>query len=146
MPVKSYVLGAGTLEISDLDDTDTIALTAQITSCKVQWTENVTAGETVELLSGDQLTDEDEVNHSAVLTANLVQDIDAGGSIEYSWTNRGLKKHARFVPNTVEGREVTGTVTIVPIDLGGDVKKRNRSDISWRFDSNDLPALADVGP
>ena len=144
MPVKSYVLGPGTLEIADLDDTNAIELTAQITSCRIQWTENVTAGETVELLSGDQLTDEDEVSHSAVLAANLVQDITTGGSIEYSWLKRGLKKHATFTPSTEEGRVVTGTVTVAPIDLGGDVKKRNRSDISWRFDSNDLPALADA--
>lgn len=146
MPVNSYVLGPGTLKIKSLADAAEIELTAQMTSCSVQWTENVTAGEVVELLDGNQLADEDEVNHSAVLAGNLVQDLDAGGVLAYSWNERGEKKHVEFIPSTDEGRKVTGTVTIAPINLGGDVKKRNRSDFTWRFDTNDLPALANVAP
>lgn len=128
MPVKSQVLGPGTLKLGVAGAFD---VSAQVTDMGIEWTESVTAGEVIDVLTGDQLKDEDAVSYAAALVGNLVQDFDTAGVVEYTWTNKGEVVDFEFIPNTALGRPVTGEVRIIPIKLGGAAKKRNRSDISW---------------
>lgn len=128
MPVKSQVLGPGTLKLGEAGAFD---VSAQVADMGIEWAESVTAGEVIDLLDGGQLKDEDAVSYAATLVGNLVQDFDTAGVVEYTWTNKGEVVDFEFVPNTALGRPVTGTVRVIPIKLGGAAKKRNRSDISW---------------
>lgn len=128
MPIKTFKMGPGTLKLGVAGATDA---SAQITNARVEWDESVTSTDAVPVLDGQELAGEDEATYAATLAGNVVQDIDAAGLVAWSWTNKGQVVDFEFVPNTVEGRAVTGQVRVVPITLGGDVKQRPRSDISW---------------
>lgn len=129
MPLKSYKLGPGVLEIGDGVEID---ISCQLSACRVNPTENVTTEAAIPVLCGEELPEDETVSYAFRLAGTLVQDISAGGVVDYSWANKGLEKSFRFVPSNTEGREVTGTVRIAPISLGGDVKKVNTSDFDWR--------------
>lgn len=140
MPATSQVLGPGTLTVGAGEDQQ--GFTAQVTNMRIAWSSSVSAGEVIDLLDGSQLKDEDTVSYSAELAGNLVQDFSAAGTIEWSWAHKGEAHVFEFIPNTDAARKIVGTVRVGPIDLGGDVKKRNRSDISWPCTVD--PALSDV--
>jgi hypothetical protein len=46
------------------------------------------------------------------------------------------------VPNTVAGKKITGTVTVEPISVGGDVDSDAESEFEWDFVGE--PVLDDV--
>lgn len=141
MPIKRYTVGDGSLTIGSAP----LDITAQVTSMRVEWSENVTSSDSVFVLSGEETGSEDEVSYTAQLAGNVVQDIDAAGLVEYSWTNKGTEVPFVFVPNTSKGREVTGVLRVSPVTLGGDVRDRTpRSDISWACIGD--PVLGDVTP
>lgn len=127
MAIKSYKLGPGTLTFGDGGAQDA---SAQITNCRIDPTENVTSTDAIPTLSGDEIPAEDDATYTYALAGTLIQDIDAAGIVAYSWTNAGVEVPFSFVPNTDSAREVTGTVRMVPLTLGGDVKARNTSDFS----------------
>lgn len=140
MTIKKYTVGPGTLELGG-----TLGIEAQVTAMRVEWSENVTTADTIAVLSGEETGGEEDADYRATLAGNVVQDIDAAGLVDYSWTNKGEEVPFVFVPNTAKGRSVTGVVAVAPITLGGDVKdKTPRSDISWRIIGD--PTLGDVGP
>lgn len=137
--VQSYKMGPGTLNLG----AGPLAVSAQVASCQVTPSENVSEGEVIPVLSGDELREDDEVTYTFVLSGNVVQDIDAAGFVAYTWENKGEEHAFTFIPSTAEGRKVTGTCRIVPVVIGGEVKKRNRSDFSFRCVGDD-PVLGDV--
>lgn len=143
MPVKSYVLGPGTLELgTDPADLD---VSAQVRSMLVRATERVTRVEPIPVLSGEELAGTETVAHDFTLVGNVIQDPTVGGMVDFTWTHRGEPVACRFVPSTSAGRVVTGTVVPVPLDFGGDVDRTTRPEaaISWRFTEDpDLGALA----
>lgn len=139
MPIKSYKLGDGTLKLGEAGVQD---VSCQVTNCRVEWSEQVTSTDDVDALCGETLKGEEEATYTANLAGNLVQDIDAAGAVAWSWDNKGTQVPVEFVPSTVAGRKVTGTVRIVPINLGGDVKTRPRSDFTWKFTTD--PVLDDI--
>ena len=65
------------------------------------------------------------------LTGTLVQDLTEAGMFDYTWTNKGDEVPFSFVPSTAAGREVTGVCRIAPLNMGGDVKKKNTTDFTW---------------
>lgn len=136
MAIQSVKLGPGTLTFGAQD------ATSQVTNCRVEWSENVTAGDVTPVLSGEELRDDDQVSYTATLAGNVIQDILTAGFLAYTWANKGVEVAVDFVPNTVDGRKVTGTVRISPVNLGGDVKTRNKSDFSFAFVGD--PVLGDV--
>jgi hypothetical protein len=138
MTVQSYKLGPGTLTLGSAP----LDVSAQVTAMKVEWSENVTSGEDLDLLSGDSLLGDQDATYRANLAGNLLQDIAAAGVVDWSWTNKGTEQAFKFVPSTSEGRQITGVLVPVPITVGGDVKTRPRSDITWRIVGDpDLAAL-----
>lgn len=139
MAIKKYTVGDGTLTIGAAP----LDISAQVTSMRIEWTENVTTADVIPVLSGEETGGEEEATYTAALAGNVVQDIDAAGFVEYSWTNKGTEVPFVFVPNTAKGRQVTGTVRVSPVTLGGDVRdKTPRSDISWSCIGD--PVLGDV--
>lgn len=137
MPVKSYMLGPGTLELGDAP----LIVSAQVRSMLVRVAENVTRVEPIPVLSGEELEGSESVTHTATLVGQVIQDGDAGGLVDYSWEHRGEPTTLRFVPSTALGRQVSGTVVPVPLDFGGDVDRTTRPEapVSWRF--TEVPEL-----
>jgi len=144
MPVKSYVLGPGVLELGT--DPDNLDYAAQVRSMLVRVAERVTRVEAIPVLSGEELAGAETVDHDATLVGNVIQDPTSGGMVDFTWTNRGVPVFIRFVPSTAAGRVVTGTVVPVPLDFGGDVDRTSRPEaaISWRFP--EFPDLGELAP
>lgn len=127
MPVNSTVLGPGRLEFGE---TGTLMdFSCQVTSVTVSMEPE--REDPTPTLCGDSLIGES--SYTATLEATLVQDLAETGIVAWSWENRGQTMPVVFVPNSAAGAEVTGSVVIDPISIGGDVKVRNTSDVSWAF-------------
>jgi hypothetical protein len=129
MAIVSQKMGPGTLK---LDTAGSLDVSCQVVSCVVSCEENVDTSDTVDFLCGEQLAGDESITYTWTLDATLLQDLTAGAFVAWSWTNKGLEKAFEFIPNTVAARKVTGTIVVVPIAIGGDSKKRNTSDVTWR--------------
>lgn len=135
---KTYKLGPGKLTIGETGSA--VDYEAQITGCTVAWDKD--KEDDVPVLSGGSLTG--DTTYTATLSGNVFQDLgEVAGLVEFSWANKGTEVPVVFIPSTDAGRQVTGTVIIDPIDVGGDeAKQRPRSDFEWAFVGE--PALAAI--
>lgn len=136
----TYVLGPGTITIGEVGTA--VDFTAQLTGGTVSWDKD--KEDDVPVLSGGVLAG--ETTYTAKISGNVFQDLGAAnGLVAFTWEHKGESHPFSFVPNTDVGQEITGTVTIDPIDVGGDeAKKRPRSDFEWDFVGE--PVLAPVVP
>ena len=125
MTVQAQTLGPGTFTIGSVGSP--LDLTAQVTSIKV--TPSADAEDSIVTLSGETLAG--ERTYSWTLGGTLVQDLTDAGMFDYTWTNKGTQVPFTFTPSTAAGRSVTGTVIVDPLELGGDVKKKNTTDFEW---------------
>ena len=125
MTEQAQTLGPGTFTIGSVGTP--LDLTAQVTSIKV--TPKADAEDSVVTLSGETLAG--ERNYSWTLGGTLIQDLTDAGMFDYTWTNKGTQVPFTFTPSTAAGRSVTGTVIVDPLELGGDVKKKNTTDFEW---------------
>lgn len=148
MTIKTYNLGPGTLTLG----AGALAVQGQITNCRVSAAEAVTAGAAIPVLSGEELEASERITFNWTLAGNLLQDLDAGGVIDWSWTNKGTEQPFTFVPSTAEGRSVEGICKPVPITIGGDVTGTAanpgdpaKADFSWRCKGGvDEPVFGNV--
>lgn len=141
MAILSHKLGPGSLEFGS----GPLDASSQANKIEVQFEEAVETEEAIPMLSGEEQPEEETPSYKAKLVATFLQDTLAdSGLIAYSWAHAGENVPCRFVPNDALEREVTGTVCMVPINLGGEVKKRNTSDVTMRFIG--MPDLGDVTP
>ena len=126
MPASATKLGPGVLTIgatgTDLD------MSCQVSAAKVEWDKDkeddtpVLCGETV----GGGIT------YSAKLTMSVLLDLSDQGMVDYTWLHKGEQHPFVFEPNTDAGKAVTGTLTVDPLDVGGDEVKKNMSvDAEW---------------
>jgi hypothetical protein len=140
--ISSRKLGPGQLELGATP----LEVNAQLTACKVTPSENVSTTEATKVLSGEQLDGDEDVTHAYVLEGTFLQDDGGVASVvDWTWTNAGTEQPARFVPNDAGGRQVSGTIVVVPLTIGGDeVGARMSSDFTWRFKGT--PVLAPVAP
>lgn len=136
--IRSYTLGPGTMTLDD----GAMEANTQLSKLAVSWDENVKSTDPIPVLSGEELTVDDEVSYAAKITLTAVQDLEAAGLLAYSWEHMGETVNFTFTPNTAAGRQVTGTVRIVPLDLGGDMSTKNTSDVTWACPS--IPVLGDA--
>lgn len=127
MPTDSYRLGPGTLELGAGQ------FAMQLSACRITPTENVSEGEDINLLDGTTLEGDDDVTYSYVLSGTAVQDLLAAGFAAFTWENAGDEVSFEFVPVTARPEATfTGTVRIVPLEIGGDVKTRPTSDFTFQ--------------
>lgn len=61
----------------------------------------------------------------------LFQDIAEDGVIDFTWKNAGVEMPFKFVPDATGTAAVTGRVTVDPLNLGGTVKQKNKSEFEW---------------
>lgn len=126
MPGKAYKLGPGTLILGET--TDTLDMSCQLSAAKVTWDKD--KDDDTPTLCGDIVAG--GVTYSAKLSGTVLVDLSDGGLADYTWLNKGLAKVFKFVPTSDAGKAVNGTVTVDPIDVGGDeVKKNMTSDFEW---------------
>lgn len=139
MTILSYKLGPGTLTIG----AGPLDVSAQVTKVQVTPEENVETTDAIDVLSGEQLAEEEEASYKFKLEATFLQDtLATSGLIAYSYAHMGETVPFVFIPNADLDRKVSGSLRVVPLTIGGDVKKRNTSDVS--FSIIGTPALADV--
>lgn len=121
----SYKTGPGSLVLGAPGSTE--EFNAQVASCSVEW--DVDSDDDIPLLSGATLAGDDE--YTAVLTGEMAQDIGVDGINSYTWEHKGEVVPFVFIPNSTIDRQVTGEVKILPLTVGGEVKKRAMSDFEW---------------
>lgn len=124
MPIGSYKMGPGTLTLGAGGDLIDVSL--QVTNCRVEPTENTTKTDAVPVLGGDELPAEESADYSFRLRGTFLQDLAAAGVCDWTLLNKGEEHPFEFVPNTAAARQVTGTVRVSPITIGGDVSKTAR--------------------
>lgn len=133
---ETLTVGPGTLVFGEVGSD--AEFEAQVTSAIVEW--SVDSEDDEYVLSGDVVAGDD--TFTATISGSLFQDIKASGINTWSWTHKGEVVPFVFIPNTVVDRQVSGECKIVPLSVGGDVKKKAKSD--FEFACVGEPALGDV--
>jgi len=139
MTVNTVTMGDGTLKLGPAGVQNA---SGQVTGMACVPTEVVTKTPGRKTLDGSKTPDTVEVTIEWTLEGNVVQDIAAAGLVAYTWAQATNTIAFEFIPNTVAARKVTGTVTVVPLKLGGDVGTRPESDIKWRISGTPVLAAA----
>lgn len=137
----SFKMGPGTVKLGPAGVQN---ISIQVTSFTVQFTESVETVAAVPVITGDELPAEETPSVAWAVAGNVIQDLAAAGVVAYSWTNAKQELALEFIPSTADGRKVTGTIVMVPINLGGDAKQRPQSDFTWRGKAGTMPVLANV--
>ena len=127
MAVETHKLGPGSLTLGS----GAAQFAQQLRQFEVTPTENVTTEDDIEVLSGETVTGEDTVTHEATVSGKILQDLGAAGFVAYTWENNGQVVPFTFKPKTGLSAAVTGTVRILAVKIGGEVKTRMESDFSW---------------
>lgn len=117
-------------------------ISCQMNTSKIVPSEEVDADDDLPMLCGEDLAGDEDVTHTYGFEGTYLQDITASGLIAYSYTNKGKQVACEFVPNTALGRKVTFPLRVVPIEIGGEVKKRPTSDLKWAVPKGFHPVLS----
>lgn len=125
MTVKAQKLGPGVFSIGEVGTP--LDLTAQVTQLKI--TPSVDAEDAVPTLSGESLAG--DRTYSWTVSGTLIQDLTEDGMFDYTWSNAGDEVPFTFTPSTTVGRDVTGVVIVDPLELGGDIGKKNTTEFEW---------------
>lgn len=131
MPIKSYLLGPGELELGSAP----LDASSQMRQVVVKAAEKVTTSEPIPVLSGEELAGDEDVSYDWTIVLTFLQDVSDNGTLDWSWENKGTPQAFKFTPSTTEGRACTGILVPVPLDLGGTVDKTKRpeSTATWRI-------------
>ncbi|QFG13040.1 major tail protein [Gordonia phage Schiebs] len=123
---KPLSLGPGTLTFGQVGTE--LDVSCQVTAASIEW--EADAEDSMPTLCGGTIAG--ERTYSATLKATLFQDVELDGSVDWTWKNAGAEVPFTFTPRTdTPSAKVAGVVTVDPITLGGDVNKRNTSDLEW---------------
>lgn len=129
MPVKTYKLGPGTLKLGAAGVTD---LSCQVRSMRVRCNVTTTRTDPVPVLCGESVPGTVTRTYEWTLEGAVLQDLDTGGLIEWTWTNKGTVQPFEFIPNTAKGRKCTGATVVAPLELGGELGgARPEAPIAW---------------
>lgn len=127
MAVAAQTLGPGTLSFTVDGGGAAADFSSQVTACEVQVSTDTE--DPIDVLSGEQI--DGDSTEEFTLAVTFLQDLTAAGVVDWSWVNAGDTAAFIFVPNTVADRSVTGTVRIRRLNIGGDVKKKNTSEVEF---------------
>lgn len=120
-------LGPGALAIGAVGSS--VDFAPRCTSAKVTWKANTS--DDVPTLSGDVVAG--DRTYTATLEASVFQDDlypGVGGLVDWTWAHKGQQVPFTYTPYS-GGRAITGELIVDPLDVGGDVGKKNQSDIKW---------------
>lgn len=122
-PQNPYKLGPGSLTIGEAPDLATFS--AMLTKASLE--PKVDAEDPTPVLTGADLAG--DRNYTYRLKGTFLQDLEADGLVQYTYAHKGEEQPFEFVPNTAKGVKITGRVVIDPVVVGGDVKKKNTTDL-----------------
>lgn len=122
---KAGVLGPGSLTFTvDGAEAD---FACQVTTIKI--TTDSDSDDPIPVLCGQSVAGDS--TDTFALEANFLQDYDKDGCIDWSWLNMNKEVPFTFVPNSARQLEVSGVVQVKAMEIGGDVKKKNTSEVEW---------------
>jgi hypothetical protein len=137
MPVTVSKLKSGTLTL------DGIAFATQATNVRIVPPDRPSGDDVGEVLSGDPLPAETEAKWSLVI--NAVQDFDnTAGFVNFTWTSQGEVVPFTWAPSGATGPTFAGTLTVWPVELGGDVNKRLTTEAEFELEAK--PTRTEPGP
>lgn len=138
MPAKSHRLGPGTLSFGETGTpTD---FSAQSTNTKLS--PSVNEEDNITVLSGEEIAGDDTIDWT--ISGTLLQSYDRAGLIHWCYENRLKTVPFEFIPNNEESDYGwRGTVKVVPLEVGGDVKAKNTTDYEFKVIGE--PVTFDVG-
>lgn len=139
MTVNAYKVGPGSLTLG----AGPLAVAGQVTECTFTTTEKTKETDPIPVLSGEELAGSSSASTTSRLKGKMLQDLDTGGVVAYSWTNNGETVAFKYVPNTVEDKAVEGFVRMVRFNIGGTVSKTDpaSSDFDWAVIEDEDHAL-----
>ncbi|NQX26833.1 hypothetical protein HQQ81_05640 [Microbacteriaceae bacterium VKM Ac-2854] len=138
MPVKSNILGPGSLKLGET--ASPIEFAAQLT--KAALTPSVDSEDDIPVLSGDILAGDDTTTWE--LSGTVMQDYDLESLEDWCFENRSTVVPFQFEPDSTAGRRAwSGSVKVRPLTVGGDVKKRNTSDFTFPLVGEPTPVVVD---
>lgn len=145
--INFYELYEGTLELGAAGTA--LAVSSQVRNVTVEPSENVTTRAAIPVLSGEEIPESSAETFSFVVKGTFIQDLAAGGVVDWSWQNAGTPQAFRLVPTTAGAREVVGVLKPVPLIIGGDVARPGEADppeaaFTWRCVGT--PTFDAVGP
>lgn len=133
MPATFITTGPGSLKFGTAGTFDA---SCQVTSMLVD--SETDAEDPIHVLCGDAVAGEETT--AFTLKATFLQDdLKSSGLTAYTWENAGKTVAFEFVPNTINAAKVAGRVTVRPMPIGGEVKKRNTHDIEWAIEGTPTP-------
>ena len=122
---QKHKLGPGTLTFGKVGSI--LDISCQVTEIKISAEGD---SEDPELtLCGDTVAGARTYAWSMAFTA--FQDIEKDGIIDWSWKYAGTEVPFKFVPDAASSASVTGRVTVDPIEVGGTVNQKNKSESEW---------------
>lgn len=139
MAVKAHRLGPGSLRFGDTGTSTEFS--SQTTNMRLS--PSVNEEDAIPVLSGEELAGDDTVDW--VVAGTLLQSFDRDGLIHWCYENRLKEVPFEFIPNNDESDYGwRGTVKVVPLEVGGDVKTKNTTDFEFRCigepETFDVPA------
>ena len=137
---KAHATGPGTLTFGG--EADKVDFSGQVSSIKIA--PDSDEDDAIDVLSGAQVPG--AIRFSSNLEATFLQDFDRQGCIAWSWENAGETVEFEFIPSTAHGARFTGQVVVQPMEVGGDVRKKNTSDIKWATVGLPKPTFTDAEP
>ena len=127
MAVNVLTVGPGTLTIGA--DANLKNFESQTTSCRL--VPNVENDDPINVLSGEQVAG--DRTESFTLEGAFLQDFGSTGSLtEWLFEHRGETHPFKFIPNTTKARQITGSLVVEAIEIGGDARAKPTSDFGFQ--------------
>lgn len=137
MPVNVTQVGPGELTIGESTSLKSLATTC----VGAQVIPNVEKGDPRKVLSGDVIPG--ARTESATLEVKLLDDFGQQESVsEWLWEHRGQQMPVSYIPKSALSRRIRGTITVEPINLGGDVDTVPEQTVT--FDFVGMPTIESV--
>lgn len=133
MAVKSSKLGPGSLTIGV--PASAREWGGQLTKCALN--PSTEFEDNVPVLDGSELAGDATTTWN--LSGTILQDYDLDSLEDFAFENRLADLPFVFTPSNAGQREYSGTVTVVPLTVGGDVKASNTSDFEFRVIGEPTP-------
>lgn len=124
--ITTISTGPGTLEFGS--STSLINVSTQVLEAAL--VPDVDTSDPEMVLSGDYIAG--SFTEKYKLQGEFIQDISATKSFsEYTYAHAGETVAFKFIPSTRAGKQVTGSVIIVPTQLGGKVGERAQAEFEF---------------
>ncbi|MFT3876194.1 MAG: hypothetical protein QM708_07220 [Propioniciclava sp.] len=138
MTVYQTELGPGVLDIGPVGTLTSFA--SQVTKCTL--TPKHDEEDDIPVLSGEVVAG--DLTTSWTLEGEILQDFgtqSAKSLSEWTLTNNGKTFPFTFTPNSGGSKKLTGQLQVRATNIGGDVKKRNRADFTFKVIGDPLIAV-----